>query len=243
TSAVEGAVARGNSLARLFEENTIRLFKGVDRTLLLLRLAYEENPEHFDLRHWSDRTSILGELTIQAAIIGPDGYLKASTTEYSGAPLDLSDREHFRAQVNAKSDELYIGKPVLGRASGKLSLQLTRKLRQADGGFGGVIVASIDPAFVDSFYESINLGAQDGITLRGLDGVVRASHGVTVPTIDPNGVPNTASAASAATAEGHFWDGGAVDGRNRLVSYRAVAGYPLLITLAIAEDEIFAAYE
>src|SRR5262249_36182252 len=60
TSAVEGAVARGNSLARLFEENTIRLFKGVDRTLLLLRLAYEENPEHFDLRHWSDRTSILG---------------------------------------------------------------------------------------------------------------------------------------------------------------------------------------
>ena len=56
TSAVEGAIQRGSSLARLFEENTVRLFKGVDRTLLLLRLAYEENPEQFDLRRWADRT-------------------------------------------------------------------------------------------------------------------------------------------------------------------------------------------
>src|SRR6185503_9302550 len=145
TSAVESAIQRGSSLARLFEENTVRLFKGVDRTLLLLRLAYEENPDQFDLRHWADRTSLLGELTIQAALIGPDGYMKATTAEYTGAPLYLGDREHYQAQVNSKSDALYIGKPVKGRASGQWSLQLTRKLRQADGSFGGVIVASIDP--------------------------------------------------------------------------------------------------
>ena len=178
TNASERAIQQGSSLARLFEENTIRLFKGVDQTLLLLRLAYEENPERFDLRHWADRTSLLGELTLQTALIGPDGYLKASTAEYTGAPLDLSDREHFQAHVNTKSDELFIGKPVMGRATGKWSLQLTRKLRKADGSFGGVIVASIDPAFVEKFYHSINLGPQDGITLRGLDGVIRAAYGV-----------------------------------------------------------------
>ena len=54
TNASERAFQQGSSLARLFEENTIRLFKGVDQTLLLLRLAYEENPERFDLRHWAD---------------------------------------------------------------------------------------------------------------------------------------------------------------------------------------------
>jgi hypothetical protein len=105
---LENSIAQGSNLARLFEENTIRLFKGVDRTLLLLRLAYEKNPHSFDLRQWAEQTLLVGDLTIQAAMIGADGYMKSSTTEYSGAPLFLGDREHFVAQVNAKTDELFI---------------------------------------------------------------------------------------------------------------------------------------
>lgn len=243
SKAVESAIQRGSSLAHLFEQNTIRLFKSADQTLLLLRLAYEENPNAFDLRHWAERTSLIGELTIQSSIIGPDGFLKATTTEYSGGPMDLSDREHFRAHVNAKSDELYISKPVTGRASGKKSIQLARRLRQPDGSFGGVIVASIDPAFVESFHHSINLGSQEGITLRGLDGVIRASHGVVVSSAGEARIPAPLASALAQAPEGSFWGGALVDGRRRLISYRLVAGYPLVITLAMDEREIFAAYE
>ena len=241
--AVESAVQRGSSLVHLFEQNTIRLLKSVDQTLLLFRLAYEENPKSFDLRHWSERASFIGELTLQAAIIGPDGFLKATTTEYSGAPMDLSDREHFRAHVDAKSDELYISRPVTGRASGKKSIQLTRRLRQPDGSFGGVIVASIDPAFVERFYRSIHLGSQEGITLRGLDGVIRASHGVAVSDQGEGRLPAPVAKALAQAPEGSFWGGAILDGRRRLVSYRLVTGYPLLITLAMDEREILAGYE
>ena len=178
--ALENAIQRGTSLVLLFQENTIRLFKGVDQTLLMLRLAYEENPQHFDLRRWIDRTSFLGELTIQATLIGPDGYMRATTTDYSGPPLDLRDREHFQSHLKATTDELHISRPVMGRVSGKQTLQLTRRLRQADGSFGGVIVASVDPSFIERFHRSVNLGPEDGITLRGLDGFTRASHGVAV---------------------------------------------------------------
>ncbi len=243
STAVEGAVQRGSSLAHLFEQNTIRLLKSVDQTLLLFRLAYEENPKSFDLRHWVERASFIGELTIQAAIIGPDGYLRATTTAYSGGPMDLRDREHFRAHVDAKSDALYISKPVVGRASGKKSLQLTRRLRQPDGSFGGVIVASIDPAFVERFFHSINLGAQEGITLRGLDGAIRASHGVAVSDQGEGRLPAPLAKALAQAPEGSFWGGDIVDGRRRLISYRLVTGYPLLITLAMDERGILAAYE
>ena len=240
---LEAAVQRGGSLARLFEENTIRLFKGIDSTLLLLRVAYEENPDQFNLRHWAERTSFLGELTVQVALIGPDGYLKASTADYSGPPLNLGDREHFQAHVNAAADELFISKPVVGRASGKASLQLTRKLRRADGSFGGVIVASVDPGFVERFFHSINLGSQDGITLRGRDGVVRASHGVSMPDQYQGKIPKPLADALVRAPTGYFWGGGAFDGRNRLISYRVTGGYPLLITLGMDEEEILAAYE
>ena len=241
--AVENAIQRGASLAQLFEQNTIRLLRSVDQSLLLLRLAYEENPKSFDLRRWAERTSFINEVTIQSAIIGPDGNMEATTAESAGGPVDLSDREHFRAHVGAKSDELFISRPVKGRASGKMSIQLTRKLRKPDGSFGGVIVASIDPGFVERFYHSINLGAQEGITLRGLDGVIRASHGVVVSSAGEERIPAPLANALAKAPEGNFWGGAIVDGRKRLISYRLVAGYPLVITLAIDEREIFAAYE
>jgi len=243
TKTLEGAVQQGSNLTRLFEENTIRLFKGVDRTLLLLRLAYEEDSEHFDLRRWAERTSLLGDLAIQASLIGPDGYMKTTTTGYTGASLYLGDRAHFRAHIDTKTDELYIGKPVVGRASGQLSLPLSRKLRQSDGNFGGVIVTSIDPGFVEQYYRSTSLGSQDGITLRGLDGVVRASHGFSTSGLDNNDVLKVLTEAISRAPEGHFWSGGAIDGINRLTFYRGVAGYPLLVTIGVTEHNIFADYE
>ena len=240
---LDDAMAQGSNLARLFEENTIRLFKGVDRTLLLLRLAYEKNPDGFDLRQWAEQTSLLGDLTIQAALIGADGYMKGSTTGYSGAPLYLGDREHFLAQVNAKSDELYISKPVKGRASGKLSIQLTRRLRLPDGSFGGVMVASIDPEVVEKFYHVIDLGPQGSVTLRRLDGVVLASNGFAPTTIDNNGFPKGLAIALAQAPKGHFWGGGVIDGINRLAFYRTVAEFPLIVTIGTAENIIFHDYE
>jgi len=243
TRTLDAAFERGSNLARLFEENTIRLIKDLDRTLLLLRLAYEKNRDHFVLRDWTEGTSLLGDLTIQATLIGPDGYMKDSTTEYQGDPLYLGDREHFQAQVDAKSDELFIGKPVVGRASGKLSIQLTRRLRQSDGSFGGVIVASIDPAFAETFHRSVNLGPHSGVNLRGLDGVVRASSGFAAPNFDKNSVPKIFADALARGPQGHYWGAGSIDGINRLVSYRVVAGYPLLIGIGETEDHILADYE
>ena len=114
---LDAAIQHGSGAARLFEETTARLLKDTDRKLLLLRMAYEENPKHFELRNWAERISLIGDLTIQAAVIGPDGYMRSSTAAPAGASLYLGDREHFRAHVDGKADELHIGKPVMGRAS------------------------------------------------------------------------------------------------------------------------------
>jgi methyl-accepting chemotaxis protein len=238
--AVDVAIRRDDGLVRLFEETTIQLIKGVDRTLLSLRVAYEENPEHFEIRDWAKRTSLVGNLTFQSSLIGPDGYMKATTTGYTGAPLFLGDREHFKAQVDAKADELYISKPVKGRASGRMSIQLSRRLRKPDGSFGGVIVISIDPEFVEQFHHSMKLGEQSSIALFGLDGVTRAFYGFSAP---PNNISERMSDALARTPAGYFWSGGALDGTNRLVSYRTVAGHPLLVTIGETESHVFADYE
>jgi methyl-accepting chemotaxis protein len=240
TKAIDAAIERGASLARLFEETTIHLIKGVDQTLLLLRQAYEENPEHFDLRDWARRASLFSDVTTQGGLIGPDGYLKSTTYEYTGAPIYLGDREHFQVQVDAKSDQLFIGKPVTLRASNKLSIQLTRRLRKPDGGFGGVIVASLDPEFVEEFYKSMKLGEDSDLSVRGFDGVIRAAFGFGTPPIKMSEVM---SDALARAPNGYFWGHGAQDGIDRLVSYRTVAGYPLYITVGETDRHVFSDYE
>src|ERR1700675_985018 len=105
---LEGAIQQSDNLVRLFEENTVQTFERFDRTLLLLRKSLEDDPDHFDLRDWAERTALVGDLTVQLALIGPDGFTIATTANYVGPPLYVGDREHFRAQVDATVDKLFI---------------------------------------------------------------------------------------------------------------------------------------
>jgi hypothetical protein len=120
---LEGAVQQSENLVRLFEENTVQTFERFDQILLLLRKSIEDDPEYFNLRDWAERTALVGNLTVQLALIGADGYQIATTADYTGPPLYLGDREHFRAHVDAVADRLFISKPVLGRSSGRWSIQ------------------------------------------------------------------------------------------------------------------------
>src|SRR5207237_8694945 len=93
--ALQQARSHGDSVARLFEENTERIFERVDQSLLIVRALYAQNPDGFDLKSWADRARIASGDVVQFSVIGSDGYLIATTTNYSGAPLYLGDREHF----------------------------------------------------------------------------------------------------------------------------------------------------
>src|SRR5262249_50314252 len=48
--------------------------------------------------------------------------------------------------------------------------------------------------------------------------------------------------ALARSPLGYYWGGGALDGINRLVSYRKSADLPIILMVGLAEDDIFASY-
>ena len=55
--AVEEAMKQSDTLVRLFARSTEDIFGRFDRTLLLLRKIYEDDPAHFDLRKWAGSSS------------------------------------------------------------------------------------------------------------------------------------------------------------------------------------------
>ena len=235
---LEGAIQQSDNLVSLFEGNTVQTIERFDRTLILLRKSIEDDPEHFNLRDWADRAALVGDLTVQLALIGADGYPIATTADYNGPPLYVGDREHFRVQVDAV-DKLFISSPVVGRASGKWTIQFTRPVRTRDGGFGGVLVISIDPSFIDTFYKTIDLGAHGSVTIRNLDNVIMARRGVEGDTPGRKAASPAFRDALAKAPVGHYWGNGSPDGVNRLVAYRVSKRFPLIFAVGRAETEIF----
>src|SRR5580692_8427240 len=152
--AVEEAINQTDSLVRLFEHSTIDTVARFDRPLLLLRKIYEDDPAHFDLRKWAEQTSLISEEAILLTVVGADGYVKASTLNYSGRSLYLGDRPHVLKGLQATGDQLMISDPVVGRTTGRVALQLQRRLRNPDGSTAGLITLSIDPNFIEHFYHA-----------------------------------------------------------------------------------------
>ncbi len=111
---------------------------------------------------------------IQMGLIGASGMLVASNHE-NFEPVDLSDREHFRVHLENRvgPDEMYVSVPVLGRVSGRYSIQFTKAVRDSQGAFRGVLVASYDAEEFVEFYERFPAPAGQLIVLAGFDGMIR----------------------------------------------------------------------
>ncbi len=217
------------TLARVYAEAVRRVIGQIDTALLVLREEYRhQGGLHLD--GFASTSLVLREgplagEVLQIAVIGPDGMLLFSDLKRPARQVDLSDREHFRVHLDNTRDDLFISKPVLGRVSGKWSIQLTRRMEDDTGRFMGVLVMSVDPAvFADSTSELMPL-AEGVLTLVGRDRTVLSRH--------PDG-PSYLGKQLPESAQGYLGDrpgahlrASLLDGRTRMIAYAPVADHGL----------------
>lgn len=241
TQALEQARSHGDSVAKLFQENTERIFERVDQSLLIVRALYAQDPAGFNLKSWASTARLASGDVVQFSLIGLDGYMFATTAGYSGPPLYLGDREHFTRTLQQADDTLYVATPVLGRASHQWTIQLARKLLDQNHASLGVVVGSISVDMVGNFYETAKLGTGGTLVLRNASYVVLAARGV-----DQSGFVGQVAAKHIRSRlpdmEDQYWSEGRTDRSNRLITVRRSSLFPLIFTVGIAEQEIYANY-
>jgi diguanylate cyclase (GGDEF)-like protein len=239
--AERAAVQNSANLARAFEEHLSRTLNEIDRSLKIIRSNYLLDQDRFDLRRWLSVSQLFDDHTLQVAIIDADGFIKLSSIDSPGAVgTDLRDREHFRRFVTATDDELFISKPVVGRTTGKWSVQLARRITNPDGSFAGVIDASLDPNYLSRFYSSVDVGNEGYIRIVGLDGLIRAIGGHSSKALGTD--LSTAALFKNVNKQpmGWYYTGSNfTDQIPRLVTYRSIKGYPLIVTIGLSTAELF----
>jgi diguanylate cyclase (GGDEF)-like protein len=229
-------VADVSNSSLLFEQDVLRTATELDRVIKFLRRSYELSAYAAEWPSLISEDFVVNARTVQIAIIDKKGVMISSTAKLRPqTPVDLSDREHFRVHAYSRTDHLFISEPILGRASGKWTVQFTRPFFDAGGSFNGVIVVSLDPHMLVSTYGKIQSQQSWGFALLGADDVIRSGAGYFAKMLGRDYWPGTQQTSIKTRTNEVAITRELVDGRWRIVGNRKVDGMPLTVVVTVDE--------
>jgi signal transduction histidine kinase len=240
-AAMERTRSEGRNLAIAFAGEVNHIVDGVARAMEIIAQRMREAHGQFDIHAWAQEIPLLSSETILAVIVRPDGRIASTTWDPNPEPVDLSDREPVRVHLDGRVRGLFISKPLIGRTSHTITINVTRRVEAEDGTFLGIVSFSLPPANLTTLNRSIDLGARGSLALIGLDKVIRARF----TREQPDGLAGIGNSVAggpwptsiAANSGGSFVRVGVSDQIPRLYSYRRVGDYPLVVVVGLDLDE------
>jgi hypothetical protein len=231
------------SSALLLEENLLRTFAIIDQATRVVRERFLAEGRTIDLARI--KHEILGDnpLFMHVSVLDAGGTLIASSVPPPPEAINFADRDHFRTVLDSRGDGVVVSEPIMGRRSGKWTIQFTRRIQRPSGELAGVAVVSVDPFAMAANMPAVALRHQGSVSMVGLDGVLRVR-------VDSEGrftigehVANWQSLARAqAGRDGWFRAESSIDGVARYFAYRRIGDYPLVVVAGISERDALVEY-
>lgn len=152
--------------------------------------------------------------------------------------IDVSEREYFKRARQAKGQtQLVVGHPVLGGATNRRSIHLARPLLGLDGGFEGVVVASLNPDHWAQFLQSVMVDPNGATAVVHADGqmIARAPDHVGKFGLDISDSDLFRRfLPQSRTGVGHLV--AIADGNDKILAYQTLDSYPLIATYGVSRD-------
>lgn len=236
--AFNSEATKNSNLVQAHAERAISELRLLDLVLLTLRNDHAVHGTPADLNRWLAPLNLSRDSIGIVSLIGVQGTVVSSTA--IADTNNYADREYFKTHAADNSDRLLIGKPVLGRTSGKWIVPLTRRINQSDGSFGGVVFMAVNPEFFAKDYKSAVLGPQASIALIGLDGTTRVRRNSGKISYGGDVSASQLFREIPKAPVGQYSAVAASDGVSRTISYRVLEDYPLAVVVASSIDDVSA---
>lgn len=237
--ALEVAMQANARQAQAYEQQIRRTLRAAEQVAAFVRAQYLRDGTRLPLADWVRQGVIREPMFKIVSVVDARGDLVLSSQ--TTGQVSYADREFFRLQREAREDRLYVSPPVLGRVSGRWQVPMSLRITRPDGRFDGVVVLSVDPGQLAELDSGTELGRQGLLELTGLDGVVRVRRAGQELRfgMDARRLPWFQRRLSASQDQ---WldDGEAVDGEARLVNYRSLADYPLMVVVGTSVEDALA---
>lgn len=241
TEATKDAERNVENLVTVLSEQTIRSIQAIDANLQGIVAGLENQPNLLDndAQFRAGLRTRLRTLPYARAfyVIGADGFITHDTDYPSTPRVSLADRPYFAGHVNDPAPDLHIGPPLQSRSLGIWFVSLSRRIDHADGSFAGVAVAAIEPLYFEQFYRQLWVGGGT-IALFLADGTLLARS----PRDDDVAGTSFSEAEPfksllASRTQDVYWMKSPVDGVDRVVGHKALEGLPLVLLVALNQDD------
>ncbi len=239
---------RVEGLALLLEQHADQTFEAVAHlldmaTVRALEADRDQQPLVGALRSFfADRHHRLPQLRA-AYFVDSSGTRRPIVGDRRDASLDLSKSDWFRLHRQNKSQAVKIVEPDPSDVVARQQLHLSRRLESESGQFAGLLVAEIDLDFLRAFYERIQLTENGTVALLTLSGrmLVRSPYDPDYVGRDFRHMPVLA-VYRPQSEHGSFVVTSPLDGQRRLLGYRSLSNFPLVVYGTVAEEPLLAAW-
>ncbi len=194
------------------------------------------------------RDLVLFDKTVQAPgfgavlVLDPDGRIAAHSPGAETVTSWFGDRDYFRVHQGTLDVGLFVSKPFRSRLTGRWIVALSRRIAARDGGFGGVVIGTLDLGHLAKLYAGLGIGSDSAVTLFRTDGTVITREPFVQADVRLWAGGGDAFTRMRATRAGTFVGESPIDGRQRIISYHRVGDLPLIQMIEIAGDEAYAAW-
>lgn len=180
-----------------------------------------------------------------ATFVGDDGKVLNFTRSYPAPDINLADRDYFKYLSANDDSSTFYSVPVRNKGNGKWVFYLARRVNGESGQFLGVVLVGISVEVFSSMYEKVgkNLGEGAAVTLYRKDKTLLTRWPLVSEMLGKVNTNNfiDRSLANASINNGIIFASGAGFSRanetpvERMISYRAVEGYPFVVGAVVPE--------
>ncbi|MDR5763288.1 EAL domain-containing protein [Caballeronia sp. LZ035] len=239
-AAQDAAAELVRELADTYEAQLARNLSTIDQTLKTVQFAYKSNGAT-SLRRLNEQGLLPSAMVFRIAIADAKGKLTA--TNRSGMPLNVAAEPWFAAQHERQDDARapYMSRAVTGERGTTPEITFSRRLRDANGQFGGAVMLSLDPGYLTSNYDTVRMGKSGLLAVLGMDGIARAQQigeALSWGAHFSEGALGRLHHQSSAMATVHPWD----QGESRYTTLRELHAYSLIALVGLDEDEQLAEF-